>query len=93
MKTNSKPDFLSEVTDEMDKGGDDAYGADMGDDETDEGSSDEEKQDRILAIKSFGKAIGVTIEDPERAAEALSTFIEACSKGTAKPAMPADEAE
>jgi hypothetical protein len=78
MKTNLKPDFLSEVGDEMDKGGDDAYGADM-QDEGDEGEGDESTQeDLILAGKQVAKALGVTPADPAKFATALKSFVAAC---------------
>lgn len=75
--TSAKPDFLDEVSDEMDKGGDDAYGAEM-EDEDDEGSPEDEKEDRILAVKQFARAAGITLSDPAKAADALTTLIKSC---------------
>lgn len=82
MKTSSmtKPDFLDEVEEEMDqgaKGGEDAYGADLEEDE----EEDEEAagEDRILAAKQVAKALGLTIEDPARLADALRTLIKSCT--------------
>lgn len=92
MKTSAKasPDFLDEVTDEMDKGGEDAYGADMEDDEEGEGDPDA-KEDKILAAKQVAKALGVTVENPERFADALETFVQCCP--AKMPAVPASEME
>lgn len=75
MKTASKP-FVDEVVDEMGDGSDaDKFGADMEDESNDpEGA----KEDRVMAVKSLGKALGIQIADPERAAEALATFISTC---------------
>lgn len=75
---NMKPDFLSEVSDEMDKGGDDAYGADMEDDEDAE-PDENAKEDKILAAKQVAKALGVTPPDPEMFAKALETFVKSCA--------------
>ena len=93
MKTNAKasPDFLSEVTDEMDKGGEDAYGADMEDDE--EAEADDAREDMILAAKQVAKALGVTVSDPERFADALKTFVRACSSAKAAPVVDVEEVE
>lgn len=71
------PDFLDEVTDEMDKGGDDAYGADMEDE--DEATDETAKEDKIMAAKQVAKALGVTVDDPGRFASALETFVRSCS--------------
>lgn len=86
MKTGAKPDFLDEVSSEMDKGKDDAYGADMEDDE-EEGSVETAKEDKILAAKQVAKAAGITLSDPGRFADALETFVKACGS----TAMPASE--
>lgn len=76
MRTASKP-FVDEVVDEMGDGSEaEKFGADMQDEESDpEGA----KEDRIMAVKSLGKALGIQIADPERAAEALSAFVSTCS--------------
>ena len=76
MKTPGKP-FVDEVVDEMGDGSEsDKFGADMEDKDSDpEGA----KEDRIMAVKSLGKALGIQIADPERAAEALSAFVSTCS--------------
>jgi hypothetical protein len=84
MRSNSavKPSFLDEVEEEMDqgaKGGEDAYGADMEDEEEDEEMDAEAAdEDRILAAKQVAKALGITVADPKRFADSLRTFIRAC---------------
>jgi hypothetical protein len=83
-----KPDFLDEVSDEMDKGGDDAYGADM----EDEGGDDEgAKEDKIMAAKAVGKALGITVPDPSRFADALEAFWKVCESGEAPEPKDEDE--
>ena len=81
----AKPDFLDEVSSEMDKGKDDAYGADMEDEE--EGSDESAQEDMILAAKQVAKAAGITLADPGRFADALKTFVKACGSTS----MPASE--
>lgn len=78
MKTGMNEKFADDVVSDM---GDDAgkYGADMEDSEgSDEGSDEEGKEDRMMAVKELGRALGVTIADPEKAAEALETFVKTC---------------
>ncbi len=75
MRTNTapKPDFMDEVDDEMDKGGDQAYGADMEDDE-EPPADDAQKEDMVLAAKHVAKAGGFNPPDMDRFAEALAAF-------------------
>lgn len=82
----TKPDFLDEVSSEMDKGKDDAYGADMEDDE-DDGGDETAQEDMILAAKQVAKAAGITLADPGRFADALKTFVKACGSTS----MPTSE--
>lgn len=73
---NDKPtdDIVSDMGDDAGK-----YGADMEDsEEPDEGSDDEEKEDRMMAVKELGRALGVTVADPDKAAQALETFVKSC---------------
>ena len=78
-----KSAFLDDVVDEMgpsDKGGDDEYGAKMSDDDgEDESDPEEAQQDRIMAAKMIGKAIGAPPGfDATKLADALSAFVKAC---------------
>lgn len=79
-----KSDFLDSVVDEMgpsDKGGDE-YGAKMSDDDSppeDENDPEEAQQDRVMAAKQIGKAIGAPPGfDAMKLADALKAFYEAC---------------
>jgi hypothetical protein len=72
-----KPDFMDEVSDEMDKGGGEEYGADMEDE--DEGDDESAGEDKIMAAKQVAKAAGITVADPKRFADALEAFVKACS--------------
>lgn len=72
-------DFLDEAVGEMEKDKDMAgseYGADM--DDKAEGDDETSSEDRMMAAKQIGKALGIQIADPERFAEALKTFIATC---------------
>jgi len=81
-----KADFLDDVVDEMgpsDKGGDDSYGAKMSEDDgdgmDDESDPEEAQQDRVMAAKQIGKAIGAPPGfDATKLADALKAFIENC---------------
>jgi len=81
-----KSDFLDSVVDEMgpsDKGGDDTYGAKMSEDDGDPEDADadpeEAEQDRIMAAKAVGKAIGAPPGfDAVKLAQALKAFVSNC---------------
>jgi hypothetical protein len=81
-----KSDFLDDVVDEMgpsDKGGDDEYGAKMsvddGDGMDDESDPEEAQQDRIMAAKAIGKALGSPPGfDAVKLADALHAFVANC---------------
>jgi len=81
-----KSDFLDSVVDEMgpsDKGGDDTYGAKMSEDDgdgmDDESDPEEAEQDRIMAAKQVGKAIGAPPGfDAVKLAAALKAFVSNC---------------
>lgn len=80
MKTATAPKFMDDVVDEMGdgKGGTD-FGAKMDDsDEPDEGSDEEENEDRLMAAKQVAKALGISSFDPQKFADALSAFVKAC---------------
>lgn len=72
-----KKDFLDDVVDEM---GDNApkYGAESEDDEQDPMDDESAGEDRMMAVKQLGKAMGINIADPGKAAEALKAFIATC---------------
>jgi hypothetical protein len=74
MRTAPKKEFLDEVVEDMGDGDEAIYGAEM----EEEGDDETAKEDRIMAVKQLGKALGVNIADPERAADALATFIQSC---------------
>lgn len=75
--TMKKKSFSDEVADEMGDGPGDDYAVSM--DEADsEGGDETAHEDRVMAVKQLGKALGVQIADPEGAAEALKTFIDSC---------------
>ena len=92
MKTNTapKPDFMDEVDDEMDKGGDQVYGADMEDGEDNE-PDDAQREDIVLAAKHVAKAGGFNPPDMDRFADALRSFCKACDDDDVAP--PADIGE
>lgn len=80
-----KADFLDDVVGEMgpsDKGGDDEYGAKMSEDGggmDDESDPEEAQQDRIMAAKMVGKAMGAPPGfDATKLADALAAFVKAC---------------
>lgn len=80
-----KKDFLDDVVGEMgpSDSGDDKYGAKMteddGDGMDDESDPEEAAQDRIMAAKMIGKAIGAPPGfDASRLADALAAFVKAC---------------
>jgi hypothetical protein len=71
--------FMDDVADEMGDGPGDDYGVDMQDEEEgDEGEDEKAGEDRIVAVKKLGKALGIQIAEPEAAAEALKAFIDSC---------------
>lgn len=72
-----KPDFLDSVADDMGEAGSKDYGADMSE-EGDEGDSEEAGQDRIMAAKMVGKAMGLPDVDAAKLADALAAFVKAC---------------
>jgi hypothetical protein len=71
--------FSDDVADEMGDGPGDDYSVDMGDEEKEDGEDGDAQEDRVMAVKELGKAMGVQIADPEKAAQALKTFIDSCS--------------
>jgi len=80
-----KADFLDSVVGEMgpSDSGDDKYGASMKEEGDDDGSMDsdpeEAQQDRIMAAKMIGKAIGAPPGfDASKLADALAAFVKAC---------------
>jgi hypothetical protein len=73
-----KKSFSDDVADEMGEGPGDDYKVDM-EDEEDEDEDGDAHEDRVMAVKELGKAMGVQIADPEKAAEALKTFVESCT--------------
>lgn len=82
-----KKDFLDDVVGEMgpSNSGDDKYGAKMTEDDGsengigDESDPEEAAQDRIMAAKMVGKAIGAPPGfDASRLADALAAFVKAC---------------
>lgn len=79
MKTNAAPKFMDDVVDEMGDGkGGTEYGASM-DDTSEEGGDDESmNEDRIMAAKQVGKALGLGSVDPQRLADALKAFVQSC---------------
>jgi hypothetical protein len=80
MKTATAPKFMDDVVDEMGDGnGGTEYGASMDETSDDEGTDDEQKEDRIMAFKTLAKALGLSSVDPSKGADALASFIAACS--------------
>lgn len=79
MKTNTAPKFLDDVVDEMGdgKGGSD-FGVEMEEEVPEEGDDETANEDRLMAAKTLAKALGVSSFDPQRLADALSTFVKAC---------------
>jgi hypothetical protein len=80
VKTNSAPQFLDDVVDEMGdgKGGSD-YGVDMEKEpDGDEGDDESQNEDRMMAFKSLSKALGLSSVDPQKGADALKAFIATC---------------
>lgn len=79
MKTSASPKFLDDVVEEMGDGkGGTEYGASM-EEVPEEGADDETaNEDRVMAFKTLSKAIGISASDPQRGADALKAFIEAC---------------
>lgn len=82
-----KRDFLDDVVGEMgpSDSGDDKYGAKMTEDDGsenglgDESDPEEAAQDRIMAAKAIGKAIGAPPGfDATKLADALKAFISSC---------------
>ena len=81
-KDSSKPSGLDSIIDDMGDGeGGTKYGADM-EDEADEGSSDEEKEDRVMAAGALASALGIDTEAPkfdrQKVADALEAFVKTC---------------
>lgn len=80
MKTSTAPKFLDDVVDEMGDGkGGTEYGASMDETSGDEGQDDESmNEDRLMAAKQVGKALGLGSVDPQRLADALKAFVQTC---------------
>lgn len=80
-----KRDFLDEVVDEMGpeggKNDGDSYGASMDDspepEEADMGD-EEAGEDRVMAAKTLGKALGINNADWNKVDSALSAYVRAC---------------
>lgn len=78
-----KRDFLDDVVEEMGPKNDgDSYGASMDDSpepaEEDMGDDEEAGEDRVMAAKTLGKALGITNADWNKVDSALSAYVRAC---------------
>lgn len=81
--SGKKPSGLDSIIGDMGDGeGGTKYGADMEDDEADEGSSEEEQQDRVMAAGALASALGIDTKsetfDRQKVADALEAFVKTC---------------
>lgn len=80
MRTATAPKFLDDVVDEMGDGkGGTEFGASMDEAGDPEGGDDEQQnEDRMMAFRTLSKALGISAVDPQKGADALKAFIDAC---------------
>lgn len=90
-----KRDFLDDVVDEMGPGDSkndgDSYGASMEEEPDEADMGDEEAgEDRVMAAKQVGKALGIANADWGKFSDALAAFVRNCTSSASPPDVEPD---